>query len=182
MAYGGGVMSRTLNKMVMPGSHLFTMSRSMLAAFGAYVILVLVLAVSTGFLVLPLYAAATASCVVLWYLLLKALRQVVEKVDYHNLGTLPEKESAISWFIASAASLGLIMVVNVALMYGIYWPAVVIITLGYVLVFIVLMMVVYNRTCDHDAYAQIRQRAFEAPVTVELEKPQFNHRQRWKGL
>lgn len=55
MLYGAGVISRTLNKMVMPGSHLFTLSRSLLAAFLAYIFLTLAIVVTTGTTTLILY-------------------------------------------------------------------------------------------------------------------------------
>ena len=58
------------------------------------------------------------------------------------------------------------MVVNVALMYAIYWPSVLIITLAYLLWLIHLMKLSYDRTCDASAYAQIRQRGSQARRTA----------------
>ena len=92
MIYGAGVISRTLNKMVMPGSHIFTLSRSLLAAFLAFVLLTLAIVVTSGATMFILYILATGSCVFVWYLLQKDLRKVVEKVDYNNLGMLPDKQ------------------------------------------------------------------------------------------
>jgi uncharacterized paraquat-inducible protein A len=103
-------------------------------------------------------------------------------VDYRNLGTLPEKQKAISRYVAAVACLGMLMVVNVALMYAIFWPSVAIIALAYLLWLIHLMKISYDRTCDISAYALIRQRGSQAVVPLEVEKPQFNHRQRWKGF
>lgn len=95
---------------------------------------------------------------------------------------MPDKQKIISSYVAAVACLGLIMVINVALMYAVYWPSVIIITLAYLLWFINLMKVSYDRTCDASKYAQIRQRGAQVPVPLELEKPTFNHRQRWKGF
>jgi uncharacterized membrane protein YbaN (DUF454 family) len=182
MLYGAGVVSRTLNKLVMPGSRVFTLSRPLLLGFLAYIFLVLAVVVTKGPLMLALYLLATGSCTLVWYLLQKDLLGVVDKVDYRNLGTLPEKQKAISRYVAAVACLGMLMVVNVALMYAIFWPSVAIITLAYLLWLIHLMKLSYDRTCDSSAYALIRQRGSQAVVPLELEKPQFNHRQRWKGL
>lgn len=180
--YGAGVISRTLNKLVMPGSRIFTLSRPLLAAFLAFLFFSVAIAVTTETMMLLLYVMATGSCILVWYLLQKDLRKVVEKVDYNNLGTLPDKQKIISRYIAAVACLGLLMVVNVALMYGVYWPSVLIITLAYLLWFIYLMKLAYDRTCDASAYALIRQRGSQAPVPLDLEKPTFNHRNRWKGF
>ncbi len=182
MTYSAGVISRTLNKLVMPDSRVFTMSRSLLSAFLVCIFLTLAIVATSGTTTLILYILATGSCVFVWYLLQKDLLNVVIKVDYNNLGTLPDKQKVISRFVAAVACLGLVMVVNVALMYAIYWPSVVIITLAYLLWFIYLMKLSYDRTCDASAYAQIRQRASQVPVPLELEKPQFNHRERWKDF
>jgi len=182
MVYSGGVISRTLNKMVMPGSRIFTMSRTMVAGFSAYIVLVLALTAASGTLAIALYILASLACAFVWYLLQRDLRTVVGKVDYRNLGTLPDKERAISRYVAAVASLGMLMVVNVAFMFGVYWPSVAFITLAYLLWFIYLMKLAYDGTCDAPAYAEIRQRSAQAPAALEIEKPQFNHRQRWKGL
>jgi hypothetical protein len=141
MIYGAGVISRTLNKLVMPGSRIFTLSRRLLIAFLAYIFLTLAIVVTTGTTMLLLYILATGSAVLVWYLLQKDLLKVVEKVDYNNLGTLPDKQKVISRYVAAVACLGLIMVVNVALMYAIYWPSVVVKTLAYLLWLIYLMKV-----------------------------------------
>jgi Kef-type K+ transport system membrane component KefB len=182
LLYGAGVISRTLNKLVMPGSRIFTLSRRLLAAFLAFLFLTLTIVVTSGTMALAFYILATGSAILVWYLLQKDLRKVVEKVDYNNLGTLPAKQKVIARYVAAVVCLGLLMVVNVALMYGIYWPSVAIITLAYLLWLIYLMKLAYDRTCDASAYAQIRQRGAQQPVPLELEKPTFNHRHRWKDL
>jgi hypothetical protein len=95
---------------------------------------------------------------------------------------LPDKQKVISRYVAAVACLGLLMVVNVALMYAIYWPSVVVITMTYLLWLIFLMKLAYDRTCDASAYALIRQRGAQQPVPLDMEKPAFNHRHRWKDL
>jgi CPA2 family monovalent cation:H+ antiporter-2 len=59
MIYGAGVISRTLNKLVMPGSRIFTLSRRLLIAFLAYIFLTLAIVVTTGTTMLLLYILAT---------------------------------------------------------------------------------------------------------------------------
>jgi hypothetical protein len=166
----------------MPGSRVFTLSRSLLFGFLAYLFIVLAVVVSPAPLTFVLYILALGVCGYIWYLLQKDLLAVVDKVDYRNLGMLPDKQKAISRYVAAVACLGLVMVVNVALMYAIYWQSVAIIALAYLLWLIHLMKLSYDRTCDSSAYALIRQRGSQAVVPLELEKPQFNHRQRWKGF
>ncbi len=67
-------------------------------------------------------------------------------------------------------------------MYLVYWPSVIVITLAYLLWFIYLMHLSYNRTCDLARYDEIRERSFQPPAIMEIEKPVFNHRQRWKDF
>ncbi len=68
MTYGAGVISRTFNKMVMPGSRVFTLSRSLLLAFIAFLVLVMAVAITPGFPGLVLYYLAISSVVLIWYL------------------------------------------------------------------------------------------------------------------
>ncbi len=182
MTYGAGVISRTFNKMVMPGSRVFTLSRALLIAFIAYLVLVLAVAITPGIPGLVLYYLAISSVVLIWYLLQKDLLVVVTKVDYTKLGLREGMERTVSHYVATAACLGLIMVASVALMYLVYWPSVIVITLAYLLWFIYLMHLSYNRTCDAALYDEIRERSFQPTVTMEIEKPVFNYRQRWKDF
>ncbi|NLT37932.1 MAG: cation:proton antiporter [Methanomassiliicoccus sp.] len=182
MTYGAGVISRTFNKMVMPGSRVFTLSRSLLLAFIAFLVLVMAVAITPGLPGLVLYYLAISSVVLIWYLLQKDLLNVVTKVDYSNLGVKEGVERTVSHYVATASCLGLIMVASVALMYLVYWPSVVVITLAYLLWFIYLMHLSYNRTCDLARYDEIRERSFQPPAIMEIEKPVFNHRQRWKDF
>lgn len=182
MTYGAGVISRTFNKMVMPGSRVFTLSRALLIAFIAYLVLVLAVAITPGIPGLVLYYLAISSVVLIWYLLQKDLLNVVTKVDYTKLGLREGMERTVSHYVATAACLGLIMVASVALMYLVYWPSVIVITLAYLLWFIYLMHLSYNRTCDAALYDEIRERSFQPTVTMEIEKPVFNYRQRWKDF
>ncbi len=182
MTYGAGVISRTFNKMVMPGSNVFTLSRSLLIAFIIYLVLVLAVAITPGIPGLVLYYAAIGSAVLIWHLLQKDLLNVVNKVDYSNLGVREGAERTVSHYVATAACLGLIMVVSVALMYSVYWPSVIVITLAYLLWFVYLMHLSYHRTCDAARYDEIRIRNSQPPVTMEIEKPVFNYRQRWKDF
>ncbi len=182
MTYGAGVISRTFNKMVMPGSRVFTLSRALLIAFIAYLVLVLAVAITPGIPGLVLYYLAISSVVLIWYLLQKDLLNLVTKVDYTKLGLREGMERTVSHYVATAACLGLIMVASVALMYLVYWPSVIVITLAYLLWFIYLMHLSYNRTCDAALYDEIRERSFQPTVTMEIEKPVFNYRQRWKDF
>jgi CPA2 family monovalent cation:H+ antiporter-2 len=182
MTYGAGVISRTFNKMVMPGSRVFTLSRSLLLAFIAFLVLVMAVAITPGFPGLVLYYLAISSVVLIWYLLQKDLLNVVTNVDYSNLGVKEGVERTVSHYVATASCLGLIMVASVALMYLVYWPSVIVITLAYLLWFIYLMHLSYNRTCDLARYDEIRERSFQPPAIMEIEKPVFNHRQRWKDF
>ena len=182
MTYGAGVISRTFNKMVMPGSQVFTLSRSLLIAFIAYLVLVLAVATTPGIPGLVLYYLAISSVVLIWYLLQKDLLNVVTKVDYANLGVREGMERTVSHYVATAACLGLIMVASVALMYLVYWPSVIVITLAYLLWFVYLMHLSYKRTCDAALYDEIRERSFQPTVTMQIEKPVFNYRQRWKDF
>jgi len=182
MTYGAGVISRTFNKMVMPGSRVFTLSRALLIAFITYLVLVLAVAITPGIPGLVLYYLAISSVVLIWYLLQKDLLNLVTKVDYTKLGLREGMERTVSHYVATAACLGLIMVASVALMYLVYWPSVIVITLAYLLWFIYLMHLSYNRTCDAALYDEIRERSFQPTVTMEIEKPVFNYRQRWKDF
>jgi CPA2 family monovalent cation:H+ antiporter-2 len=182
MVYGGAVISRTLGKLVMPGPQIVVMSRRLLWSLVAYLVLVLVMIAVPGDPKAAVYVAATATCLFVWYVLQKNLVKLVGKVDYTNLGTLPDKEVAISRFIAAVVCLSLLLVVNVAFVFALYWPAVLVIMLAYLLWFIHLLRLAYQHTCDARRYAEIRQQHAMPQVTVELEKPTYNHRQRWKDL
>jgi hypothetical protein len=168
--------------MVMPGSRVFTLSRALLIAFITYLVLVLAVAITPGIPGLVLYYLAISSVVLIWYLLQKDLLNLVTKVDYTKLGLREGMERTVSHYVATAACLGLIMVASVALMYLVYWPSVIVITLAYLLWFIYLMHLSYNRTCDAALYDEIRERSFQPTVTMEIEKPVFNYRQRWKDF
>jgi CPA2 family monovalent cation:H+ antiporter-2 len=181
LVYGGGVLSRTLNKVVMPGSKLFVLSRPLLAALVAYLGSVLLLIALRGPPLLPVYLASIASCAAVWYMLGKDLREVVNKVDYHNLGTMRDVEGRISRYVAGVVVLGLLFVVHVALLFAIYWPSVMVLSAAYLLWMLHLMKQSYRRTCDAAAYAEIRARNSQPPVPLQIEKPAFNHRERWRG-
>jgi CPA2 family monovalent cation:H+ antiporter-2 len=182
LVYGGGVLSRTLNKVVMPGSKLFVLSRPLLAALVTYLASILVLVSVRGTWMLPVYILSIASCAVVWHLLGKDLRGVVDKVDYRNLGTMPDREGTISRYVAGEVVLALLMVTHVALLFAIFWPSVLVLSLAYVMWTFHLMRQSYRRTCDVAAYEQIRARNSQPPVPLEFEKPTFNHRERWRGL
>ena len=182
LVYGGAVLSRTLNKVVMPGSKLFVLSRPLLAALVAYLGSVLLLISFRGVMLLPAYAAAIASCAAIWYLLGRDLRKVADNVDYHNLGTLPEKQAAIGRYVSGVVVLALLMAAHVALLFAVYWPSVLVLSLAYTMWTFHLMKQSYRRTCDPAAYEQIRARNSQAPVPLEIEKPAFNHRERWRNL
>lgn len=182
MAYGAGVISRTFNKMVMPGSSVFTLSRPLFAALAVYIVLVLATAAVPGIPKAIPYLAATGLCGIIWYMLQKDLRVVVERVDYSKIGMRKEMEGTTSRYVAAATCLGLLMVVNVALMYSIFWPSVVVISLAYILWFLHLMHLTYHRTCDATRLMEIRERNSQPPAFIEFEKPQYNYRQRWKGF
>ncbi len=182
LLYGGGVLSRTLNKVVMPGSKLFVLSRPLLAALVTYLASLLLLISLRGPMLLPAYIVSTASCVAIWYLLGKDLREVVHKVDYRNLGTMRDMEGAISRYVAGVVVLGLLFIVHVALLYAVLWPSVIVLAAAYLMWMVHLMGQSYRRTCNAAAYGEIRARNSQPPVPLEIEKPAFNHRERWRGL
>ncbi|MDW5561903.1 MAG: cation:proton antiporter [Methanomassiliicoccus sp.] len=182
LVYGGAVLSRTLNKVVMPGSKLFVLSRPLLASFIVFLCSVLMIISVRGPPLIFAYLVAIASCAVVWVLLGRDLRGVVEKVDYHNLGTMPGKERAISQYVAAVVVLALLMVVHVALLFALYWPSVMVLAVAYLLWMFHLMTQSYRRTCDTVAYDEIRARNSQPPVPLEIEKPAFNHRERWREL
>lgn len=182
LVYGGGVLSRTLNKVVMPGSKLFVLSRPLLAALIAYLGSVLLLIALRGPVAFVVYLASIASCVAVWALLGRDLRGVVGNVDYRNLGTREDMEGAISRYVAGVVVLSLLLVVHVALLFALYWPSVLVLAAAYLMWLLHLMKQSYRRTCDASVYGEIRARNAQPPVPLQIEKPVFNHRERWRGL
>jgi hypothetical protein len=180
--YGAGVISRTFNKMVMPGGGLFKLSRPLLLSFIAFMVSVLAVAIAPGPAKVAPYLAAITVCVVIWNMLRKDLRGVVEKVDYSNLGMMKGMEGATVSYVSTVVCLGLLMVIHMALMYSIFWPSVAVIALAYILWFLHLMHLSYHGTCDSARLREIRERNSQPPVTFEFEKPQYNFRQRWKDF
>jgi CPA2 family monovalent cation:H+ antiporter-2 len=191
--YSAGLISRTLSKLILPGSgyRIYKGSRHLLIAQVAFVASVLGIILTTGEQHFIVFGISVAAAVALWVVLQVQLRPVVKQINYTNLGTLPGNHGYISSYVASLVFITLLTAASVAFVFPLYWPAVLIILLAYFLWFIFLMKVTHDRTCMDSTYARMPRgsppmiAAVPAPSSKKIdaqEQPRFNHRQRWKGF
>jgi monovalent cation:H+ antiporter-2, CPA2 family len=191
--YSAGLISRTLSKLILPGSgfRIYKGSRYLLFAQVAFVATVLGIILTTGEQRLIVFGISVAAAVGLWVVLQLQLRPVVKQINYTNLGAIPGNHNYISSYVASLVFITLITAASVALIFPLYWPAVLVILLAYFLWFIFLMKVTHDRTSMDSAYA--RQPRGPPPLMAAVpapsskkgdaqEQPRFNHRERWKGF
>ena len=182
MVYGGAVFSMVVGKMVVPrGFKIFTDTRLMTAGLLAYLVAVVMTASLTGTDHIIIYLIALILSVFVWFVLERQLLHGVEKMDFSNLGGLPEKGSIIVRYVASMVCLTLIMCASLAFMFTIYLPSVLVISLAYGLWFIFLMWLVYKRTQDKDKH--IDNSPGKGPGMYKLPseaQDTFSHRERWK--
>ena len=181
IAYGAAIFSRTIGKMVLPGSlRLFKMPKTMLVSLALYLVSILSILSLTGVLRLAAFLISLVACAVAWFALRPEITKVVRKIDFSNLGTIYGNADKISHYIASAISLSMIMIVTDAFVMIVYWPSIFIISIAYVSWFIYLMKMVHHRTCNDS----MRVPEFKIPSgdTTAPGDPTFGHRERWKGF
>ena len=188
--YSAGVVSRTFGKLVLPGEgfRLYNGSRRLLGAELAFLASMLALIMTSGEARYLAFAATIGTALLTWTVLQDVLVPLVRQINYHNLGTISGHNVLIARFVASLMLATLLTAACVAFTFALYWPTVLVILLAYVLWFILLMKVFYDQTCSDSLYAkQLMARhppvsTIPSPISrVEVqERPQFNHRQRWK--
>jgi CPA2 family monovalent cation:H+ antiporter-2 len=147
--YGAAVFARTLSRMVFPATlRQIRLNNKFLLLLAVLVVVLIGTASTSGWEHYAAFAVAIALSVLVYVMLARKLRPEVRLIDYGNLGTVKGSDKRIARFIAQAVSLGLIMVASVCFMFPIFWPSVIIISLGYVLWFAYLMKLVHHRTCS----------------------------------
>mgnify|MGYP005834200111 CR=1 FL=1 len=186
--YSANIISRTLSKVVNPsGLRTFRGSRWLVALQAAFMACLIVVIATSGEAHIAAFAAAAAVSVALWAKLQSELDPVVRHIMYTNLGTVPGHHVYISRYVASLVLITLLTAASVAFLFSLYWPSVLVVLLAYLLWFVFLMKVTYDRTCDDSRY-KLPARPVPppvAPVPMPLdvpEQPQFNYRRRWKDL
>jgi len=181
MSYGGAVMSRTLGKMVMPGSYKsFRPSRRFITVLGAYIAVDGAVAATSGEMQVLLFAAGLGVIAAAWLAIRANVRSVSLQTDYANLLTLPRSQEPISKYIASAVGWGLLAVLGVAFTFELYWPFVLVILSAYAACFMILAGMVYIRTCDRKRYIRPVVRSYDP--SAPKGKSAFRHRTRWKEI
>ena len=182
IAYGGAVFSRTIGKMVLPGGfRQFKMRRRMLIALGLYLASVLSILSMTGTLRLAAFLISLGVCAGAWFALRPEIREVVRRIDFSNLGTIPGKTDTLSHYVATVISLSMIMCAVDAYVMIVYWPSIVIISIAYLAWFIYLMKMVHHHTCDDSK----RMPDLKMSITGDPKapgNPAFAYRDRWKGF
>jgi CPA2 family monovalent cation:H+ antiporter-2 len=191
--YSAGVISRTLSKLILPGNgfRVYKGSRRLLVAQVAYVATVLGVILTTGEWHYIAFGVSVAAAVALWMVLQLQLRPVVRQINYTNLGTIPGHYIYISSYVASLVLITLLCATSIAFIFALFWPAVLLILLAYLMWFIFLMKLTHDRTCYDSRYSKQPRAprpmisAVPAPSSKKVdaeEQPRFNHRQRWKGF
>ena len=190
--YSAAMISRTLSKLVLPGNgfRVYKGSRWLLITEVAYVATVLGVIVAAGEWHYVAFGISVAAAVAVWAVLRSKLRPVVKQINYSNIGAISGHYAYISGYVASLMLITLLTAASIAFMFALYWPTVLVILLAYLLWFIFLMKLTYDRTCDDSRYSRAPRfpaSAVAAPSPPSKkaeaeERPRFNHRQRWKGL
>ncbi len=191
--YSAGIISRTLSKLILPGSgfRIYKGSRWLLVAQVAFVASVLGVILTSGEEHYIAFGVSVAAAVFLWIVLQLQLRPVVKQINYTNLGTMPGNHVYISTYVASLVFITLLTAASVTFVFPLYWPAVLVILMAYFLWFVFLMKLTHDRTCMDSTYARAPKgsppmiAAVPAPSSKRIdaqEQPRFNHRQRWKGF
>ena len=168
--YGGAVFARTLGKLVFPASFRpFRITKKFLSVLGALLVCLIATAATDGVLHIAFFAVTIALCILVYRIMVRELRTVVRLIDFTNLGSALGSDIRLTKYIASSISLGLIMVATVCLMFPIYWPSVIVISLGYVCWFAYLMKIVYDRTNSGSRYLVQKKMDFEkAPLASPM--------------
>jgi hypothetical protein len=182
ISYGGAVFSRTLGKMILPGGfRLFRMRRRMLAALTLYLVSILAILSMTGDLRLVAFLVSLGVCTASWFAIRPEIREVVRRIDFSNLGTIPGKADTLSHYVATVISLSMVMCVVDAYVMVVFWPSIFIISAAYVGWLIYLMKMVHHHTCDDTR----RMPDLRKQVSGEAKpagNPAFGHRERWKAF
>ncbi len=183
--YSASLMSRTLNKLVVPGGMKFhKSSRTLLLLLVAYLGLLMAVAATTGMEHMVLFAALLGVTTFIWYVLQEELLPMVKHLNYTNLGTTSGNYVFISRYVAAVISLTLVMVSCMAFLFVYYWPLVFGVAAAYLLWMVYMMKVAYDLTCDVSKYLTRSLPGGLSPI----EKSQrggdiaFTHRDRWKGM
>ena len=185
--YSASLISRTLSKLIMPGSgfRIYRGSRWLLLTEVLYLAAVLALIVVSGEARAVAFGAAVGAAVLLWLVLQRVLDPVVRQINYSNLGTESGNHGYIARYVASLVLVTLLTAACVAFLFAILWPGVLVVLLAYALWFILFMKLAHDRTSGGSRYV-IRPRRPEgsrdAARPEAHEQPRFNHRQRWKGF
>lgn len=160
----------------------------MVAALFAYLASVICIILTQGEIHLIAFLASAAITLIVLGIVLYELRPIVRQINYMNLGTVPGHDGYISRYVASLVFITMFTASSVSFLFSIYWQCVLVLLLAYLLWFIFLMKVTYDRTCDTSRY--VRSPKEERPTTSvgpapkekKQENPQFNYRHRWKGF
>ncbi|OPY32587.1 MAG: putative cation:proton antiport protein [Methanomassiliicoccales archaeon PtaU1.Bin124] len=161
LKYGGAVVARTLGKLVFPSTFRpFKVTKKFLMVLGALVIGLMLTAATEGVLHLAIFIVTIALCLQVYRMLAREMRSVIRLIDYTNLGSAMGSDKPLTNYIAQAITLGLIMCATVCFMFPVWWPSVIVITLGYVCWFVYLMKMVYDRTCTGSRYLKEQKMDF----------------------
>jgi CPA2 family monovalent cation:H+ antiporter-2 len=172
--YGSAIFARTLGKLVFPASFRpFKITRKFALILFAFITSAIATGATNGPEHIVAYAITIAICIGVWFIMVKNLRSIVRMIDYSNLGAVLGSDEKLTRYIASAITLGLIMVATVCFMFPIMWQSVIVITLAYSCWFIYLMKMVHDRTCSSSRYLRRQKMAYNAsiaPPTMPKEK------------
>jgi CPA2 family monovalent cation:H+ antiporter-2 len=138
--HSSSVMSRTMSKLVLPNSlKLFQRGRRIEAGLIAYFILMLAVALTTGYIHIALFLATLGLTIWTLYMFDEELQPVVRSVNYDNLGLFRNDGRQISAFISSIMFISLLAALLVSFFFQYMWWSSMVIILGYMVTLLLVM-------------------------------------------
>jgi len=138
--HSSSVMSRTMSKLVLPSSlRLFQRGRRIEAGLIAYFILMIAVALTTGYIHIALFVATLGLTIWTLYMFDEELQPVVRSVNYDNLGIFRADGRQISFFISTIMFVSLLAILLVAFFFQYMWWSSAVIIVGYLVTMFAVM-------------------------------------------